>query len=93
MNKYVSSYNQKGYCIFPNFFSNYNKILSNTFKKFNTFFFKKSTNENLEKILVKISKKKKNIQIFTNFYLGLFQRQTEIYNKMLNNKLLKIFLN
>lgn len=90
MNKYVSSYNRKGYCIFPNFFSNYNKVLSNTCKILNTFFFKKKTNESLEKILIQISKKKKNIQIFTNFYLGLFQRQTEIYNQMLNNELLKI---
>ncbi len=90
MNKYISSFDRNGYCVFPNFFSNYNYILSNARKTLNSFFFKKNTDDNLESILNKISKKSENIEIFTNFYLGLFQRQTEIYSQMLNEELLKI---
>jgi hypothetical protein len=90
MNKYVSFYNKNGYCIFPNFLTNHNYILSNVCKTLDGFFFKKKTDDNLDKILKKISKKRENIEIFSNFYLGLFQRQTEIYSHMFNDELLKI---
>ena len=90
MNKYVSFYNKNGYCVVPNFLPNYNHILSNVYRTLSGFFFKKKTDANLDKILKNISRKSENIEIFKNFYLGLFQRQAEIYSYMFNDELLKI---